>query len=214
MNKNVFFSVLLIIFLASRIFPDILPENKKKISFSFDITNTESFADYVFLAYPVNTSQGAPHIECIIITAGKPVYLPCKFGPAPRIYALRKELFNPEDYREGAEQEKPDSIFNTNKNLIPSVTISCYGYADKNAPYNSVLESYRIESITADTMIIIPGKTEYKDKDGNIIKGIKGDVVGVPAGKGMLKLLFYSLPLFAVVIIAIIIFIRKSKNKV
>jgi hypothetical protein len=213
MKRTVIFPVFLIIFSVTRIFPDILPENKKKISYSFEVINTGDFADYVFLAYPVNISAGAPDIVCKQVTAGNPVYLPCKFGGNPKIYALKKELYNPEDYAESTEKKNIDSIFRNNKNLIPSVNISCTGYADKNAAYNSIIESYKIESIAADTMFIIPDKTIYRDKEGKIIEGIKGDVVGTPGGKGFLKILFYSLPLFAVVIIALIIFIRKTRRK-
>jgi hypothetical protein len=211
---KIYLSIAVLAFFAISIsvISDILPDGKKKISFSFELTNTDSFSDYVFLAYPVNTSPGAPYIECLQVTAGKPVYLPCKYGPSPRIYAINKDFYNADDYKHENNTQMMDSLFVNNKNLIPSLNISCYGYADKNAPFNSVLESYKIISVSKDTMIINHEKTLKKDGYNNIIDESKGDLVDTPGSRSITRYIYYALPLIAAIFIVSLILIRRMKK--
>jgi len=212
MCRKVIFSILFAAAITNLVFSDILPENKKKISFSFEVINIDSFGDYIFLAYPVNISDGAIFIVCLTISSGEPIYLPCKYDLPPRIYAIKKDFYNPDDYKYGIDRKKLDSLFANNKNHIPSIRISCSGLADKNASYNTVLDSYKIESITADTMIIILDKTVKKDKNGNIIDEFKGDVVGIPGGKSFTNYIYYAIPFAAIILIVTIVVIRKMKK--
>jgi len=193
---------------------DEIQEDKKKISFSFEVINIDSFPDYVFLAYPVNTSGGTPHIECIQLIQDKPVNLPCKFGPAPNLYAIKKELFNPDNFKITQENTSKvlDSLFANNKNLVTSVKISCIGYADKNAPYSGLKDQYKIESITADTMIINLEKTIKTDKNGKIIDESKGNLMIDPNETGPAKYVYFSLPLLSLVLIVTILMVRKMKK--
>ncbi len=58
--KMIFF---IVIFSGAMTKADILTEGKKKISYSFEVTNIDSFPSYTFLAYPVNQSNSVPFIK-------------------------------------------------------------------------------------------------------------------------------------------------------
>lgn len=52
---NILKIVIFILFVHSVfIYADLIPDNKKKISYSFQVTNIDSYPDYTFIAYPVN----------------------------------------------------------------------------------------------------------------------------------------------------------------
>lgn len=201
-------------------FADVLPEGQKKISYQVEIANTGDFSNYVFLAYPVNISGGRPMLEAITIEGGKPFYLQCRFG-VPVIYAISKDKFNPEDINTDGitnEQEKDKKLrdyFETNTNLIPSVKVSCTNYVDKDEKYSSILRRYKISEIKSDTMLIKTEKVLYMDKNGNVIdektSGEKSDVVD-PVSKSF-SIMFYAIPILAMIGIITIALIRKSRKK-
>jgi len=214
----------LIIFLIAAltfgsILADVLPDGKKKVSFSFEVTNIDSYPGYVFLAYPVNTSGGRPMFEYVALKNSNAVGMECRFG-TPVIYAIKGELFNAEDLSTAGlttEEEKDKKLaayFKENKNLIHSINVSCNNYVDKDEKYSSMTRQYKISSITADTMVINTEKVLYKDGSGNVIDekvpGEKGDVV-TPA-KNSLSLLYLALPVIALVAIVSVVLIRKMKK--
>ena len=212
--KYIISSLLFIILVYGFVTADELPENKKKISYGFEVTNMESFPDYIFLAYPVNTSGGVTYIQCKQLLTGKTVYLPCKFGPAPNIYAINKDLYNPEIFKvkDNNSDKFLDSLFENNKDFIPSLKISCTGYAEKSAPYSEIKDQLKIESITADTMIIKLEKTLFMDNKGKVIDESKGGLLDDLNGRNGNNYFYYSLPFISLVLIVSIVIIRKMKK--
>lgn len=196
----------------SFVYTDEIPEDKKKISYSFEITNTDAFQDYVILAYPVNISSGVPMITYYEMKQGRPLDLPCKFGPEPRIYAIKKELYNPEYFKVNDDDfgKKLDSLFALNRDLIPSSGISCTGYADKNARYDGIKDQLKIESVKPDTMIISLEKTLFIDRKGKVIDESKGEINKPENEKS--KYLYYSIPFISLVFIVTLVVIRKMKK--
>lgn len=200
---------------------DVLPDGKKKISFSFIVTNIVDYPDYVFLAYPVNQSGGKPRIEYRELKQDKSLGLACRFGN-PVIYAIKKDLFNPADLDvsgikdEKSQLDKLDSFFTGNKNLIPSIKITCSTYAERDAKYHYVQDEYRIENIKSDTLVLMQGKTIYKDRNGNIIDTEEnifkpeGDLL--PPAKKYATYLYFVLPVLAFVAVVSIVVIRKMKK--
>ena len=86
--------VIVLLFISSSfIKADLLPEGKKKISYSFEMTNIDSYPDYTFIAYPVNFSNGVPDIHAVKLSSGKDLNISCKFG-SPKIYAVKNTAFN------------------------------------------------------------------------------------------------------------------------
>ncbi len=192
---------------------DILPEGKKKILFYFEVSGINKFSDYVFLAYPVNKSGGVPQNEYIVLEDSKAVYLSCKYN-SPAIYAIKKELFNPDDIKTGKneiENPKLDSFFANNKNLAGTKEIGCETFADVNAKYNSITDYYTIESIEKDALIIKKDKSVKKNKDGNEIKD-EGSLYKDSENGNYTGYLYYSLPFLSVIGFIAFVFVRK-RNK-
>lgn len=206
-------------FSSGSIFADVLPEGKKKVSYSFEVTNVDAYGDYMLIAYPVNTSGGKPELEAVILQNSKPVRMECRFG-VPTIYAIKKDKFNAADIDvkgitdDNERDKKLGEYFNTNKDLIPSVTVSCNNYVDKDEKYSKILRQYKVEMISADTMKMATEKILYQDKDGKTIEekgpGEKSDVVD-PV-KSSASLLYYAIPIVALIAIASIVLIRRMKK--
>ncbi len=211
---------LIVSFCLSSISADVLQEGKKKISFSFEVTNIDSYPDYIFLAYPVNQSNGRPMIECETVKNSKPIHLACRYG-VPVIYAIKKDLFNPEDINvsginDDQEREKKlTAYFTDNKNLIPSVKVTCSSLVDKEERYSAIQRQYKIESVKSDTMLITTEKILYKNSSGDIIDektpGEKGDALS-PVDVAGKNFLYYALPAIALVAIVSIVLIRRMKK--
>lgn len=213
--------VLLAVIFTFGIFADVLPEGKKKISYQVELYNTGDFADYVFLAYPVNVSGGKPMLEAVKVESGKPFYLQCRFG-VPVFYAIRKDKFNPEDINtdgiqnDEEKEKKLKDYFETNSNLIPSIQVNCTNYVDKDAKYSQILRKYKVADIKSDTMIINTEKVLYLDKNGNVLEekvpGENGslDVVD-PVGTSV-SLLFYAIPALALVGIITVVLVRRARK--
>jgi hypothetical protein len=201
-------------------FSDVLPEGKKKVSFSFEVTNIDAHPNYIFIAYPVNTSGGKPELESVILQNSTPVRMECRFG-VPTLYAIKKDKFNAADIdvtgitSDSERDKKLSDYFKTNTDLIHSAKVSCNNYVDKDEKYSAMLRQYKVESITADTMMMGIEKVKYKDSDGNVIEekapGEKSDVVD-PVGSSA-SMLYYAIPILAVVAIATIVIIRRMKKQ-
>lgn len=219
--NNIIIAILLLFVLGSAVKADLLPDGKKKITNSFEVTNIDSFPGYTFVAFPINISNGVPMIYAGVLNSGKSMELTCKFG-VPVIYAIKNEDFN---------SVKFDSLNQINDNntrsaqltefvnkgkFIPSLKITCSSYADKEAKYYYVQELFRVESIETDTMIIRSTKTLYKDTQKNIIdakdsKGvIKDDIVSPSEKYGSYLLII--IPVLALIAIVSIVLIRKMKK--
>ncbi|MBZ0202559.1 MAG: hypothetical protein K8I03_06040 [Ignavibacteria bacterium] len=219
MKYLMLFFAILSSFQSSR--SDLLPEGKKKISFSFVITNIGDYPEYVFLAYPVNQSRGRPMIEFTKLEHGKATGLACRYGN-PVIYAIKKDLFNPADLDiSGIEDEKSqlkklDSFFTGNNNLIPSLKITCSSLADRDAKYHYVQDEYQIQSIKTDTMIIDRGETIYKDRSGNKINSeespLKPEGDLLPPTKKYTGYLYFALPVLAIIAVVSLVVIKKMKK--
>ena len=213
------FSVLTAVIFSLSLLADVLPEGKKKVTYQVEIVNTGDFSDYIFLAYPVNVSGGKPMLEAVKVESGKPFYLQCRFG-VPVIYAISKNKFNPEDINtdgiqnEDEKDKKLKDYFETNTSLIPSIKVNCTNYVDKDAKYSQILRKYKIAEIKSDTMIINTDKVQYLDKSGNVLEekspGEKGDVVDPVSSS--INILFYAIPVLALVAIITIVLIRRSRK--
>ncbi len=225
MKRYVFFPVFILIFSAgifsTKIFSDLLPEGKKRIQYSFELTNIDSYPGYTFIAYPVNNSNGAPYITANILSQNKPVQLACKFG-VPVIYAVKNEDFNKAEFDsvcmidESSPRSEKLNEFIQNGKFIPSLKIICDSYANRDAKYNFVNEQFGIESINNDTMIIKSQKTLYKDNNNNTIdakdskSGFRDDVVSPQEQVG--SYLIIVIPILALIAIITVLVLRKMKK--
>lgn len=225
MKKYLLFSALILIFsinvITVSIFSDLLPEGKKRIQYSFELTNTDSYPGYTFIAYPVNNSNGAPYITANILSQNKPIELACKFG-VPVIYAVKNEDFNKAEFDsiclidESSPRSEKLKKFIQNGMFIPSLKIICDSYANRDAKYNFVNEQFGIESINNDTMIIKSQKTLYKDNNNNIIdakdskSGFRDDVVSPQEQVG--SYLIIIIPILALFAIITVLVLRKMKK--
>lgn len=219
--NNLIISILLLFVLGSAVKADLLPDGKKKISYSFEVTNLDSFPGYTFVAYPINTSNGVPMIFANVLKSSKNIELPCKFG-SPVIYAIKNEDFNGarfDSLNQISDNNTRSSLlgeFMKNGKFIPSLKIICSSFADRDAKYYYVQELFRVESIDTDTMIIRSTKTLYKDTQKNIIdakdskSGVKDDIVS-PTEKYSSYLLIL-IPVLALIAIVSIVLIRKMKK--
>lgn len=219
--NNLIIAILALFIFSSAVNADLLPEGKKRISYSFEVTNLDSFPGYTFVAYPINTSNGVPMIFAFVLKSSKNIELPCKFG-SPVIYAVKNEDFNSVKF-DSLNQISDNNIrsaqlneFMINGKFIPSLKINCSSFADRDAKYYYVQELFRVESIDADTMIIRSTKTLYKDTQKNIIdakdskSGVRDDIVS-PAEKYSSYLLIL-IPVLALIAIVSIVLIRKMKK--
>lgn len=219
--NNLIIAILALFIFSSAVNADLLPEGKKRISYSFEVTNLDSFPGYTFVAYPINTSNGVPMIFAIVLKSSKNIELPCKFG-SPVIYAVKNEDFNSVKF-DSLNQISDNNIrsaqlneFMINGKFIPSLKINCSSFADGDAKYYYVQELFRVESIDTDTMIIRSTKTLYKDTQKNIIdakdskSGVRDDIVS-PAEKYSSYLLIL-IPVLALIAIVSIVLIRKMKK--
>lgn len=219
--NNIIIAILVLFIFSSAVNADLLPEGKKRISYSFEVTNVDSFPGYTFVAYPINTSNGVPMIFAIVLKSSKNIELPCKFG-SPVIYAVKNEDFKGVKF-DSLNQISDNNIrsaqlneFMINGKFIPSLKINCSSFADRDAKYYYVQELFRVESIDTDTMIIRSTKTLYKDTQKNIIdakdskSGVRDDIVS-PAEKYSSYLLIL-IPVLALIAIVSIVLIRKMKK--
>ena len=219
--NNLIITILLLFVLGSAVNADLLPDGKKKISYSFEVTNIDSFSGYTFVAFPINNSNGIPMIFASVINSGKNTDLSCKFG-APVIYAIKNEDFDVIKL-DSLNQISDNNIRSAQLNefmnkgkFIPSLKIICSSFADRDAKYYYVQELFRIESIDSDTMIIRSTKTLYKDTQKNIIdakdskSGVRDDIVS-PTEKYSSYLLIL-IPVLALIAIVSIVIIRKMKK--
>ncbi len=219
--NNLIITILFLFVFGSFVKADLLPDGKKKISYSFEVTNIDSFPGYTFVAYPVNNSNGVPMIYAGVLSPGKSIDLSCKFG-VPVIYSVKNEDFNAVKF-DSLNQIDDDNSRNAqlrnfieNGKFIPSSKIICSSFADRDAKYYYVQELFRVESIDSDTMIIRSTKTLYKDTQKNIIdakdskSGVKDDIVS-PTEKYSSYLLIL-IPVLALIAIVSIVLIRKMKK--
>ncbi|MEO8512953.1 MAG: hypothetical protein ABI543_05310 [Ignavibacteria bacterium] len=221
MNRLKLTIILLFVF-ASFIKADVIQEGKKKIYYSFEVLNIDSYPDYTFIAYPVNFSNGVPDIHAVKLTPGEDLGISCKFG-SPEIYAVKNTEFNSIYFDslnsitdDVQRTSKLKSLISGNKIYIPSLKVSCSNYADRDVKYNYVQEQFSIESIKPDTMIINSKKTIYKDQNKNIIDAkdskmrTREDLVSPSSDKSGYLLII--IPILALISIVTIILVRKMKK--
>lgn len=220
MNNSII-TIFLLFVLCSAVKADLLPDGKKKISYSFEVTNLDSFPGYTFVAFPINSYNGIPMIYGGVLNSGKNTELSCRVG-APVIYAIRNEDFDSGkfDSLNLISDNNTRSIqlneFMKKGKFIPSLKVTCSSFADRDAKYYYVQELFRIESIESDTMIIRSTRTLYKDSQKNIIdakdskSGINDDIVS-PSEKYSSYLLII-IPVLALIAIVSIVLIRKMKK--
>lgn len=215
-------TIILLFVFASFIKADVIQEGKKKIYYSFEILNIDSYTDYTFIAYPVNFSNGVPNIHAVKLTHGEDLSISCKFG-SPVIYAVKNTDFNIQ-YFDSLNKITDDiqrngklkTLITGNKIYIPSLNVSCSNFADRDAKYYYVQEQFSIESIKPDTMIINSVKTIYQDQNKNIIDAkdskmrSREDLVSPSSNKSGYLLII--IPVLALVSFVTIILIRKMKK--
>ena len=219
--NNLIIAILALFIFISAVNADLLPEGKKKIQYSFVVTNTDSYPDYTFIAFPVNSSNGRPMLFASLIKKDITIDLSCRFG-VPVIYAVKTtdldlpKLDSLNSMNDDDLRAKELENFVSNGKFIPSLKIVCSSYADRDAKYYYVEELFRIENIKADTMLIKSEKTIYKDKNNNIIEAkdsksnIKDDIVS-PTEKYS-SYLFIIIPILSLIAIVSILLIRKMKK--
>ncbi|MBN8584809.1 MAG: hypothetical protein J0M37_06895 [Ignavibacteria bacterium] len=219
--NNLIIAILALFIFSSAVNADLLPEGKKKIQYSFSVTNTDSFPGYTFIAFPINSSNGRPMIFASVINKDINISLSCRFG-VPVLYAVKTVDFDQRKFdslnlldNDDIRAKELESFILSSK-FIPSIKIVCSSYADKDAGYYYVEELFRIEKIDTDTMNVRSVKTIYKDKNNNIIdakdskSNIKDDIVS-PAEKYS-PYLFIIIPVLALIAVVSILLIRKMKK--
>lgn len=220
MSRFLVISVLMFIIAVSAK-TDVLPDGKKRVQYSFELTNIDSYPDYTFIAFPMNTSNGAPNVTAEIITAGFPLGPSCKYS-SPVIYAVKTADFNRAVFdslnslRESSTRSVMLKNFISESKFLPSVTINCEAYADRDVKYYYINEQYYVEGITKDSVTIKSKKVIYKDGNNNIIDAkdskskLKDDVVS-PASTAVSYLIFV-IPALALIALVTILVIRKMRK--
>lgn len=220
MIKAIIFTSLLFIFSAS-LLADLLPEGKKRIDYSFELTNINSYPDYTFIAYPFNNSNGAPDIIALIIKDGSNINPSCKYG-SPKILAVKtadfdKELFDSINSinESNIRNIKLEKFFSSEK-FISSKNVQCEAYANRDAKYYYINEQYSIENISSELLAIKSKKIIYKDKNKNIIdaedsKSFSKDDVVSPASE-VSSYLIIIIPILALIALITVLVIRKMKK--
>lgn len=219
MNRQIIFAAILFIFSAS-LLADLLPEGKKPVRYSFELTNLNSYNGYTFIAFPVNNSNGAPNITANILTQDLSVSPSCKYS-TPQIYAVKNEDFNKvlfdslNTIKESSLRSVKLKEFISSGKFIPSLQIQCEAFAERDAKYYYMHEQFKVESMSADTMIIKSQKMIYKDGNNNVIdakdsKSMKDDVVTPKAEVG--SYIIIIIPVLALVALVSVFVIRKMRK--
>jgi len=214
-----FAGILILLFvIAGTSYSDILPAGKKKISYFFDISGIDKFQDYVFLAYPVNQSDGNPLNKCVILENSKPVFLSCKYN-SPAIYAIKKDLFNSEDIVSGnnhwgTKNEKLDSFF-TNINFVKTKVIGCYTFVDKDAEFDRVTVYYSVNSVDTDSLRIKKEKTIRALDNDRVIDEIieESSIINGSENGNTAGYIYFSLPFLSLIAIMTYIAVQKMNKK-
>jgi len=126
------------------------PEGKKFVSYGFVVENVKAFPDYVLLAYPWSSSNGAPTKEHALVEDGKAVRLGRR-SAAPKLYAMQRGEYEKwkTSYKPTHELDDPalDALF-TSKQVVPcGVELSPKTQLDKGDPRDEVIDALRVESI-------------------------------------------------------------------
>lgn len=220
MNRFLLFAVLLFV-MAVSVNADVLPDGKKRVQYSFELTNIDSYPDYTFIAFPFNSSNGVPDISAVIITKDLPLSPSCKYS-SPLIYAVKTADFNRLlfDSLNNIEERNIRSVklkdFFTGDKFIKSGFVNCEAFAERDAKYYYINEQYSVESITNDSVIIKSKKVIYKDNSKNIIDAkdskskLKDDVVS-PADTAVSYLIFV-IPVLGLILLVTILVIRKKRK--
>ena len=223
MNKILLLFIVLLTGIGSAS-ADLLPEGKKKVSYNFRIENINSYPDYSFLVYPVNTSNGIPVIHSFFIKDSSWIDIFCKFG-SPALYIMKNSdlnraaldsinLIEDNNTRASALRE----FFDSNKNLMTrSTSINCTMFVERDAKYDVIQDELKIEKAPDDSLVIRNSKTIYRDRHGNILEakdsksGVRDDVVTPSAN--YTGYLLVILPVLALILIVSIVLIRKMKKQ-
>jgi hypothetical protein len=98
-----------------------------------------------------------------------------------------------------------------NKSLIKVLDPDCTDLADKEAPYDKILEKYEIQSITGSTAEVKKIKTLYFDSDNRLIdekSGIDQKFEDTSSN----KFVYFSLPLLSLIFVITFIFLKKHRS--
>jgi hypothetical protein len=231
MKVRILFLLLFLCSLSS-ITADELPLNKKNISYSFEFTNLDNFAEYVFIAYPINYSSGVPMLDYKVLGQDTAVGFPCKFG-GPSVYAVKRSEFNPADIYGSDVKDQNEkhrlmkAYFETNRNLIKGGEIECSSLVDSRSKAARRLDKYSVKSVSKDSLVIEPKKTIYYDRDNKVIEeqehgsidskspatntlSVRDDVVNVK--KQTMNYLIFVIPAIALAGIITIVVLRRKKK--
>jgi hypothetical protein len=219
MNRQIIFAAILFICSASLI-ADVLPEGKKPVRYSFELTNIDSYSGYTYIAFPVNNSNGAPNITAEVLSQGLSISPSCKYS-TPQFYAVKNEDFNKalfdslNSIKESSFRSVKLKEFITSGKFIPSIQIQCEAFADRDAKYYYIHEQFKVESMTGGTVVIKSQKIIYKDGNNNVIdakdsKSMKDDVVTPKAEVGSYILII--IPVLALVALVSVFVIRKMRK--
>jgi len=202
-------AVLFLLF-ASVIVADEIPVGKKNIIYNLEITNTADFNDYVFLI--------ARHYNY-----ADDQYYDCTFFNEPAscqstVFALLKKDFNEKDldftsltdYSE--KEKKVTEYILQNKSLIKVLDPDCSDLADKEAPYDKIVEKYEIQSISGSTAEVKRTKTLYFDSDNKLIDERSG-IDQRFDDRTNSRFIYFSLPFLSLIFLSTIIYIRKRRAK-
>lgn len=158
---------------------DVISDNSKRVSYNFSIKNADEFEKFVFVVYPVNTSNGRPVYEMYILDSARNYYCSGRFG-TPVVFGIEKvkfdksklmSLYDPDDL------DKNDNalIQYLNSNYFVTGEITTVSLVPRSADFNSVKDTY-ILSETDGSFKLELTERSYLDNEGNIIRTDDGTV--------------------------------------
>lgn len=127
------------------------PDGTRYAGYGFRVDNVEAFADYVVLAYPVSTSNGAPYTGYEEATPGVVIQVGRR-GGRPDLYAMRRADYTAwkATYTDkGGVMEDPqlEALFTGGKPIKCSASVSPRHTLPASAPPGEILDVFRVEAI-------------------------------------------------------------------
>lgn len=218
MNRLLIFLVILFI-VEINVKADLIPEGKKRIYNTFEISNIDSFPDYTFIAFPVNISKGAPDTYALIMEQSKGIKPNLSFV-RPQIYAIKKEDFDSVTFnsikqiKENNERNAQFESFINNGNFVFLRQMYTESSTDKKVKYYYVQDIYGIEKNANDSLVLKFQKVIYKDEQNKVVsakdsKMSKNDDALADSQKYLSY--FIIIPVLALISMVTVILIRKMK---
>ena len=209
MKKYLFLIIILSLFLIQNVNADILPFGKKYVEACFEISNQNTYSDYVFIAKNELLSYK-------IIQPGDcfDVY---KLAPS-KIYAIKKINFNEDEI--GKDYKEKENYFKNNNKLLQSnLRLFNYPLPNSNDPLEKAVTILDIIELNENNFVIEKSKIIFTYEDGTSEEKtfVSQNITLEPSKKAILpwwfaEFWFVILPLLALAIIILTLLVRKFRK--